>query len=58
MSESIDEASENQKVAVDEIASQFELPVEKLREIVSHFCDEMNKGLENNGMTVAMIPSF
>ncbi|CAJ0892333.1 5513_t:CDS:2 [Entrophospora sp. SA101] len=58
MSKSIDEASKNQKIAVDEITSQFELPVEKLREIVSHFCDEMNKGLENNGMTVAMIPSF
>ncbi|CAG8603067.1 22136_t:CDS:2 [Dentiscutata erythropus] len=54
----IDGASDSQLSAIDGIAKEFDLTVEKLSEIVNHFCNEMDKGLEKSGMTVAMIPSF
>ncbi|CAG8506674.1 35475_t:CDS:2 [Gigaspora margarita] len=54
----IDGASDAQLSAIDGIAKDFDLTVEKLSEIIKHFCNEMDKGLAKSGMTVPMIPSF
>ncbi|CAG8462730.1 14123_t:CDS:2 [Racocetra persica] len=56
--EHIEGASNAQLSAIDGIAKEFDLTVEKLREIIKYFCNEMDKGLEKTGMNVAMIPSF
>ncbi|CAG8565733.1 2457_t:CDS:2 [Cetraspora pellucida] len=56
--DNIDGASNAQLSAIDGIAKEFDLTVEKLSEIIKHFCNEMDKGLEKTGMNVAMIPSF
>lgn len=54
----INDCSESQKSAIDEITKEFEINTEKLKKIIEHFRNEMNKGLENHGQTVAMVPSF
>ncbi|CAG8744444.1 8850_t:CDS:2, partial [Racocetra fulgida] len=54
--EHIEGASNAQLSAIDGIAKEFDLTVEKLSEIIKYFCNEMDKGLEKTGMNVAMIP--
>ena len=56
--EEVNECSELQKSAIDEIKKAFELNTKELSEVVNHFCNEFNKGLEKHGQTVAMIPSY
>ncbi|CAG8598237.1 3786_t:CDS:2 [Funneliformis mosseae] len=50
--------SESQKSAIDEISKGFEVNKTKFNEIVNHFRNEMKKGLEMRGQTVAMVPSY
>lgn len=54
----INDCSELQKSAIDEITKGFEINTEKLKEIVEHFRNEMNKGLACHGHTVPMVPSY
>ena len=56
--EAINECSESQKSAIDNIQKEFELNTKKIDEIVKHFCNEMKKGLEKTGQTLSMIPSY
>ncbi|CAB4480215.1 hypothetical protein RhiirA5_347865 [Rhizophagus irregularis] len=52
------DCSESQKSAIDEITKEFEINTDKLKKISEHFRNEMNKGLEKHGQTVAMVPSY
>ncbi|GBB98726.1 hypothetical protein RclHR1_03300006 [Rhizophagus clarus] len=54
----INDCSESQKSAIDEIAKGFEINTEKLKEIIESFRNEMNKGLASHGQTVPMVPSY
>lgn len=56
--EEIANCSESQKSAIDEISKGFEVNKTKFNEIVNHFRNEMKKGLEMRGQTVAMVPSY
>jgi hexokinase len=56
--EGINYFSESQKSAVEEIAKEFEVDTNKLKEIIDHFRNEMNKGLAHPGQTVPMVPSY
>jgi len=56
--EQVTGCSESQKSAIDEISKEFEVNTKKLKEIVDHFRNEMNKGLADHGQTVAMVPSY
>ncbi|KAI8988351.1 hexokinase-domain-containing protein [Mycotypha africana] len=47
-----------QKKAVDTIVDRFTVDGETLKKITDQFVVEMNKGLDQEGATVAMIPSF
>ncbi|KAL9544892.1 hypothetical protein MBANPS3_007396 [Mucor bainieri] len=50
--------TEDQQQAVNEIHHQFNVTTEKARTIVKQFMEEMQKGLDHEGATVPMIPSF
>ncbi|KAM3588921.1 hypothetical protein VKS41_001350 [Umbelopsis sp. WA50703] len=50
--------NDEQKQAMKDLQNDFEVSTDKLRTIVNQFIAEMKKGLEHNGATVAMIPSF
>lgn len=56
------QAKTNTIVSEDEILSdleeQFIVGPTKLKEIVKHFVAEMQKGLDHDGATVAMLPSY
>ncbi|KAG2176134.1 hypothetical protein INT43_005367 [Umbelopsis isabellina] len=52
------DGSEAQKEAVNYIAKEFEVSTENLRTIVKQFNEDIDKGLQRHGATVAMIPSF
>ena len=56
--EEINQYSESQRSAIDEIQKEFELNVKKLDEIVTHFRNVMNLGLEKYGQGLDMIPSY
>ncbi|CDH56207.1 hexokinase 2 [Lichtheimia corymbifera JMRC:FSU:9682] len=43
---------------LDELTQQFSVSTQKMRAIVNQFVSEMQKGLHNEGETVAMIPTF
>lgn len=50
--------SPEQQAYMNDIISQFTVDKEYLSRIRDHFIVEMKKGLENEGSTVAMIPSY
>ncbi|CAG8662025.1 514_t:CDS:2, partial [Acaulospora colombiana] len=56
--EQIENASQEQLTAIEEITRELELNAEKSMEIRNHFMMELNKGLENYGQNLAMVPSF
>ena len=46
---------------INEISKEFEVNTKKLDktvEIITHFCNEMNKGLEKRGQNLAVVPSY
>ncbi|KAI7904321.1 hexokinase-domain-containing protein [Cokeromyces recurvatus] len=47
-----------QQQAIKELYKQFTITTERARIIVNQFIKEMRKGLDHEGATVAMIPSF
>ncbi|KAG0248899.1 hexokinase A [Mortierella polycephala] len=49
--------SEKQKQAVADLIREFTLLPTKLKAIKDHFLQEMRKGLEKEGQTIAMVPS-
>lgn len=50
--------SPKQNAYMQGIAEQFTISDEYLQKICDHFIQEMNKGLNNEGHTLAMIPSY
>ncbi|KAI9279775.1 hexokinase-domain-containing protein [Sporodiniella umbellata] len=50
--------SENQDTATANILSLFDVSSESLKAITEKFVKEMEKGLDHEGATIAMIPSF
>ncbi|KAI8647640.1 hexokinase-domain-containing protein [Parasitella parasitica] len=50
--------TKDQQQAVDQIHDQFNITTEKARTIVKQFIEEMQKGLDHEGATVPMIPSY
>ncbi|KAK9674625.1 hypothetical protein K7432_017084 [Basidiobolus ranarum] len=50
--------NEKQTTALRELESQFNLPENKLREIVDSFIQAMKEGLEADGRNLAMIPTY
>lgn len=47
-----------QEAYMQDIIDQFTIDEAYLKRIRDHFMDEMDKGLENEGSTLAMIPSY
>ncbi|KAI9320705.1 hexokinase-domain-containing protein [Dichotomocladium elegans] len=47
-----------QEAYIEKITRQFSIPPDYLKKIRDHFMSEMTKGLNNEGQTVAMIPSY
>lgn len=47
-----------QQQAVTELFHQFDVTTDKAKAIVNQFIEEMKKGLDHEGATVPMIPSF
>ena len=47
-----------QQAYMNDIIDQFTIDTNYLNRIKEHFKKEMNKGLQNEGATVAMIPSY
>ncbi|KAG9291260.1 hypothetical protein G9A89_021762 [Geosiphon pyriformis] len=54
----IKDANELQRAAILDITRQFELTTKKIHDIKQHFINEMHKGLEKHGNSLAMIPSY
>ncbi|KAI9265641.1 hexokinase-domain-containing protein [Sporodiniella umbellata] len=50
--------TEAQAQATRRVTDRFQVSGEKLKEIVERFVEEMNKGLDHEGATIAMIPSY
>ncbi|KAI7863002.1 hexokinase-domain-containing protein [Spinellus fusiger] len=50
--------SDAQEAFLQEVAKEFTLSTEQLLKIQDHFMGEMQKGLDQEGHTLAMIPSF
>jgi len=50
--------SDPQSAALNEIVKAFDVSGEKLKEISNTFVKEMEKGLDHEGATIAMIPSY
>ncbi|KAG0207467.1 glucokinase [Mortierella sp. GBA30] len=50
--------SEKQQQAVADIAEQLTLSPSTLKRVKDHFMLEMQKGLERDGQTIAMVPSY
>lgn len=50
--------SPEQEEYMKKLAEQFTITPEYLQKICDHFMAEMDKGLNNEGQTVAMIPSY
>ncbi|ORE06287.1 hypothetical protein BCV72DRAFT_336013 [Rhizopus microsporus var. microsporus] len=50
--------SEAQTAALNTIVSRFHVSGETLKKITDQFVQEMEKGLDHEGATIAMIPSF
>jgi hexokinase len=56
--EEINQCTESQRSAIDEIQKNFELNTKKLNEIIKHFRHVMNLGLEKHRQGLYMIPSY
>ncbi|KAI9281807.1 hexokinase-domain-containing protein [Sporodiniella umbellata] len=52
------DCTKEQKAAISTIYNEFNVTAEKARDITDHFMKEMRKGLDHEGATVPMIPSF
>ncbi|KAI8142824.1 hexokinase-domain-containing protein [Fennellomyces sp. T-0311] len=52
------DGTEAQTKAIQGLAEEFDVTTERLRIITDQFVEEMRKGLDHEGQTVAMIPSF
>ncbi|KAI8384512.1 hexokinase-domain-containing protein [Radiomyces spectabilis] len=46
------------KAITEQLTQEFDIPTDHLKKIVAQFQEEMQKGLDREGATVAMIPSF
>ena len=47
-----------QEAYLEKIVKEFTIAPNYLEQICSHFMSEMDKGLNNEGQTLAMIPSY
>ncbi|KAI9492949.1 hexokinase-domain-containing protein [Zychaea mexicana] len=52
------DGTEAQNKAINGLAQEFDVTTERLRTITNQFVEEMRKGLDHEGATVAMIPSY
>ncbi|KAI9253888.1 hexokinase-domain-containing protein [Phascolomyces articulosus] len=52
------DGTEAQNKAIQGLAQEFDVTTERLRTITNQFVEEMRKGLDHEGATVAMIPSY
>ncbi|CAO3616078.1 unnamed protein product [Mucor hiemalis] len=50
--------TEAQTAAVNKVVDLFTVSSDRLKQVVDQFVEEMQKGLDHQGATIAMIPSF